>query len=170
MRNGLKTALFLSAFSPVLLSLACVKYLNDGPVDDVAYYAAAGAIGISLTIAIIGMIKKNGEIIAFTAKKIESNDALLLGVVASYFIPFVAKASEITMSTIVAIAAVATVILWFMSSIPPHPLLRVLSFRFYKVESANGVVYTLISKRELLDPKDIRRVKRISSSMLMEMA
>ena len=30
MRNWIKTLLFLTAFSPVLISLAAVKYWNDG--------------------------------------------------------------------------------------------------------------------------------------------
>lgn len=168
MGNLMKTVLFLSAFSPIFLSLSVVKYLNSGIVEDVFYYAFAGIIGISITLLIIGKLKKSAEVISFSAKKIESNDAMLLGVVASYFVPFVAKASEITMGGTIVLTITVAVILWFMSSIPPHPLLRVLSFRFYKVESAAGVVYTLISQRELLDPKEVRQVKRISSSMLME--
>lgn len=170
MRNGLKTTLFLSAFSPVLLSLAFVKYLNDGMVAEVWYYAGFGVIGIFTTIFIIAMIKKLGENITFTAKKIESNDALILSVVATYFVPFIAKVSEITMCVTISIVIIGAIILWFTSSILPHPLLRILRFRFYKVESTAGTVYTLITQRELLDPKDIRQVKRISSSMLMETA
>jgi hypothetical protein len=46
----------------------------------------------------------------------------------------------------------------------------VLSYRFYKAEAANGVVYTLITNRNLLDPANVKRVKGISGSMLLEVA
>lgn len=168
MRNWLKTVFFLSAFSPIFISLAISRYISKGMNEDVFYYSVCGILGTFLTVIIINAIRKSGEVISFTAKKIKANDALLLGVVASYFFPFIAKASDLTVSTTIAIAAGVAAVLWFMSSIPPHPLLRLLSFRFYEVESANGVVYTLISQRELRDPKDVKKVKKISSSMLME--
>lgn len=43
-----------------------------------------------------------------------------------------------------------------------------LNYRFYKAESVNGVVYTLITQRDLLDPKEVKSVKKISNSMLVE--
>lgn len=168
MRNWLKTTLFVSVFSPALISLAIVKYMSEGFVRDVAYYAAGGILGTALTIAIISVIKRKSETIAFTAKKIKSNDAVMLTVVSTYFIPFLARASDITLGVAAVLIAAAAGVMWFTSSLPPHPVLRLLSFRFYEVESATGVVYTLVSQRDLLDPKHVRRVKRISSSMLVE--
>lgn len=145
-----------------------MKYINYGIADDVLYCTFWGIIGILLTALIVKKIYTSSETIAFSAKKLESNDVMLLGVVGSYIVPFISKASEITMVSLLAIYFGAAIIFSFMGSIPPHPLLRALRFRFYKVESDVGVVYTLISRRDILSPKDILRVKRISSSMLME--
>lgn len=168
MRNWLKTTLFVSVFSPALLSLAYVKYESEGLVTETLFYALAGVFGTAFTTLILAAIKRSGETIAFSAKKIESNDSLMLGVVSTYFIPFLTKAADITPGVAIALMLMIAGVMWFTSSLPPHPVLRVLSFRFYKVEAANGVVYTLVSQRELLDPKHVRRVKRISGSMLVE--
>ena len=170
MRNWLKTLLFLSAFSPALLSLALARYWQNGLSPDVVYYAAAGICGASSTVGVIAAVKKYGEIITFTARKIESSDAMMVSVVGTYFIPFLGKASNITVAEVLCLIVAYAVILWVSSSIVPHPLLRILSFRFYKIEAANGVVFTLITQRELTDPKNVRAVKRISGSMLMEVA
>ena len=67
-----------------------------------------------------------------------------------------------------AILALVGAALWMSSSILPNPVLRVLGYRFYKAETANGVVYTLITQRDLLDPRHVKTVKRISGSMLLE--
>ena len=44
----------------------------------------------------------------------------------------------------------------------------IISNAIYKIESDNGVVYTLISKRNIRDPKTITEVKLISNNMIME--
>jgi hypothetical protein len=71
-------------------------------------------------------IRRHGEVITFSAKKIESNDALMLGVLVSYALPFVPKASEITVGIVLLCFCVVGLILWMTSSLPPHPLLRLL--------------------------------------------
>jgi len=114
------------------------------------------------------MVAKSSELISFDAKKVESNDFMFLAFVASYFIPIIARASELDMAKTTIITSVICIILWCVSSIPSHPLLHLIRFRFYKVEASSGMVYTLISRRDIRDPKDIKHVKRISNSMLME--
>jgi hypothetical protein len=57
---------------------------------------------------------------------------------------------------------------WVVSNIPSHPVLYLAKFRFYKIESESGMVYTLITRREIRSPKNITVVKQISNSMLME--
>lgn len=168
MRNWLKTIFFLSAFSPALVSIAIVRWLKNGLSEDVIYYAVSGIVGAAVSLFIIKLIERHGEIITLTAKKIEANDSLMLGVFASYAIPFMNMASDINFTVVFSIFFAIAVLLWYSSSLPPHPLMRILQYRFYKVESDRGMVYTLIARRELVDPKNITKVRRISSSMLLE--
>jgi len=168
MRNWLKTLLFLSAFSPALLTIAYVRYDLYGLTRDVIQIMVVGIIGTILPVLIIRLIEKSSEQIVFSAKKIKSSDFMLLAFVGSYLLPIILRASDIEMTRIIFITLAIILILWWSSSIPHHPLLRVIKFRFYEVESESGVVYTLISKREILDPKQIKSVKKISSTMLME--
>lgn len=170
MRNALKTIMFVSALSPSLISVALARVWDRGLTWDALWYAFAGAIGILLVRYIVDALRWNGETFQITVKKVESNDALMLGVIITYFIPFIGKAADITVWAVFAILAVAGGILWVTSSILPNPVLRVLGYRFYKAETASGVVYTLITQRDLLDPKQVKNVKRISGSMLLEIA
>ena len=52
--------------------------------------------GLLLNFVIIKIIKSNGETIAFKAKKVESNDAMIIGMASTYFLPFITRASDIT--------------------------------------------------------------------------
>jgi len=168
MRNWLKTALFVSAFSPALVSIAVSRYFASGFVWDQAFYAFFGLSGMLVTFYVTDALRWYGESFRFKARKVEPNDALMLAFVVSYFLPFFGKAAEITPTFTLMLLALAAAVLWFMSSAPPSPAMRLLGFRFYKVESDNGMVYTVITQRDLLDPSDIKQVKRISKYTLIE--
>lgn len=168
MRNSLRTLLFISAFSPALLTLAYVRYDEFGWRTDVIQLIAIGALGSLLPLAIVSLIAKHGEQFVIQAKKVESNDIVLLGFVASYLVPLVGKGADMSLNAIALLLLGIGALMWLITSLPAHPLLRVLRFRFYKLESSTGMIYTLISKRQIRDPRDVKAVKKISDSMLME--
>ncbi len=168
MRDWLRTVLFVSAFSPALITLAYVRYEAHGWRSDVLQLGIIGLIGSAIPFAIMMLVKKQGETFQIQVKKVESNDFMLLAFIGSYLLPLVLKGTDVSVNSIVAILAIAGIVLWLMNSLPAHPLMQAMKFKFYKIESSNGVVYTLVSKRALLDPRDIGPVKRISSSMLIE--
>jgi hypothetical protein len=168
MRNWLKTVLFLSAFSPALLSIAISRYVTQGFCWSQAFYALAGLGGVVVGACVMRFLRTYGETLTFKAKKIEATDSAMLAVVATYIVPFVGKASDITISVVLGLTLLLTLVLWLTSALIPHPALRLLKYRFYKVESENGVVFTVITTRDLHDPKDLTQVKKITSSMLVE--
>ncbi len=168
MRNWLRTLLFISAFSPALLSMAYVKYELSGFGNEVWQLCIIGLLGFFIPGLILKLAKSHSEVFSIQAKKIESNDFMLLAFVSSYLLPVAARFAEMSINAIFFMLLVLGGILWLVSSIPAHPLLRILNFRFYKLELSNGMVYTLISKRVICDPKDVKKVKKISDNMLME--
>ena len=168
MRNWLKTILFVSAFSPTLLALAGVRYYSTG-LDTVFYQLVTiSLLGITLPFLILAWIKKQSETINFKAKKVESADYLLLVFIGSYTAPIIMKVAEIDFVITSLIIGILFIVAWLISHIPTHPILYIAKFRFYKIESDSGMVYTLITRREIRSPKSIKSVKQISNSMLME--
>lgn len=168
MRDWLRTVLFMTAFSPALITMAYVRYDIYGWRIDVLQLGVIGLIGSIIPLAIMQLVKSQGEAFQIQAKKIESNDFMLFAFFGSYLLPLVLKGTDVSVDVIAIILVTVGVVLWLISSMPAHPLLRVMRFKFYKLESSNGVVFTLISKRNILDPRDIGSVKRISQNMLME--
>ncbi|NOJ09384.1 hypothetical protein [Vibrio splendidus] len=168
MRNSLKTAFFLSSFSPTLLALAVVRYLISG--DDFLFYQLISIflLGVILFCLIFKLVIDQGEIINFNAKKVESTDYFLLVFLAAYSAPIVMRMVELNFRVISIILSLLMVTLWVLPYIPSHPLMYLFKYRFYKIESDSGVVYTLISKRNIRDPKTVKQVIAISDSMLME--
>jgi hypothetical protein len=170
MRDWLRTLLFMSAFSPALITLAYVRYETNGWSTGIPQLAFIGALGSALPFMIMTLLRRHGEVFRIQIKKIESNDFMLVAFLVSYLLPLVLMGASVSVNTIFVILLVLGLVLLLTSSLPAHPLLRVLMrFKFYKVEASNGVVYTMISKRLILDPKDIKLAKRISPTMLMEL-
>jgi len=168
MRDWLRTVLFVSAFSPALVTLAYVRYDVYGWRIDVLQLGVIGLIGSAIPFAIMMLIRSQGESFKIQVKKIESNDFMLLPFIGSYLLPLILKGTDVSVNAIAAILAIIGVVLWLMSSLPAHPLMRAMKLKFYKIESSSGVVYMLLSKRSILDPRDIGLVKRISPNMLVE--
>lgn len=168
MRNSLKTVFFLSSFSPTLLALAVVRYLISG--DDFLFYQLISVflLGVALFCLIFKLVIDQGERISFNAKKVESTDYFLLVFLAAYAAPIVMRMVELNFRIISIVLILLLVTLWVLPYIPSHPLMYLFKYQFYKVESDSGVVYTLISKRNIRDPKTVKQVIAISDSMLME--
>lgn len=129
-----------------------------------------GLCGTAIPILIMMSAIKSSESIAFSAKKVESNDFMLFAFVISYFIPIINLGVNMGLTQSILATLFFVLLFWYIHNIPAHPILRLLKYRFYKVESSSGMVYTLISKNEIMDPKNIKQVKKISNWMLVEVA
>lgn len=169
MRNWLKTILFVSSFSPTLLVLAGVRYYSIGKLDSlVIQLSIISVIGIVLPFLILALVRKEAQRVNFSAKKVESADYYLLVFLGSYASPVVMKIAEIDFLMAVITIGLIFVVAWFVSNIPSHPILYLFKFRFYKVESSDGMVYALITRRIIRSPSNVTRVMKLSSAMLME--
>lgn len=168
MRNWLRTLLFVSAFSPALITMAYVRYDLYGWRVDVCQLLIIGILGTLIPLAIVQLVRSHGEVFVIHVKKIESNDFMLLTFVGSYMLPLISRGAEVSANSIFVLLFIAAAILWLVNYVPAHPLLRVFKFKFYKLESSAGMVYTLISKRNIRDPKEVKMVVKLSETMLME--
>jgi hypothetical protein len=168
MRNWLKTLLIISAFSPTLLALAGVRYFLNG--SDVVFYQLIiiSLLGTSLPFLILFLVEKESEALTFKAKKVKSADHMLLVFVGTYIAPVVMKMVEIDFGITVIVVVVLACVSWVIPSVPSHPIMYLLKYRFYEVESDKGMVYTLISKRVIRNPGSISKVRQLSNSMIME--
>ncbi|MBB4422301.1 uncharacterized membrane protein YjjP (DUF1212 family) [Bradyrhizobium sp. CIR48] len=128
MRNTLKTVLFVAAFSPALISVGVARLFAGSPLWDAIYYIFAGCAGGLLVVYILSALKWKGEEFSFTARKVESNDVLLLGVVVTYIFPFLARASDITVGAIALIGCVVWAVFWLTDATIPSPLMRLIGY------------------------------------------
>jgi len=138
----------------------------SGYQEKFTYLLIAGALGCVLPFLIMALVSRRAESIPFEARKVESQDWILVVMVVTYFVPVVTRTDNF--EAMVSILLIAAILLSAIEALPCHPLLHALRYRFYKVEASNGMIYTVITKRTILTAADIKSVKQISATMLME--
>lgn len=169
MRNILKTVLLISSAAPTLLVAAAIEIFNTHAMTLFTWQLIiVGTIGTFLPLLILRLIHSQGEIFPFKAKKVESNDYFILVFLVSYLMPLVTKITALDATWTCSIFVALMITGWFVSNIPVHPFLFFAGYHFYKVESDDGMVYTLLTKSRLKSPRPVTSVKKISDSMLME--
>lgn len=166
MNTLIRTLFFLSAFAPAVFVSAFVQFIEIGGSTEIFSWLIASVLGCLFPILIVMAAARKSAELSFAAKKIESQDWLLVVFVVSYFLPLVSKVQDL--QVFLPIFFAAAVILATIDAIPCHPILHIFSYRFYKVEGVNGAVYTLITRRRLLTASDIKRVRQLSPQLLME--
>jgi hypothetical protein len=114
------------------------------------------------------LLKSQAEVMTFKAKKVESADYFLLVFIASYLSPIAMKAVEVEFEVTLLLVVVIFFVAWMISNIPSHPVLYLCKYRFYKVESEDGMVYMFLTRRQIKSPKQITSVRKVTSGMLME--
>lgn len=87
----------------------------------------------------------------------------------SYFVPFLQLISGNQISRFTVIIVIVGVILVIASHKGlENPIFKVLGYKTFQVETAHGVDYILLSKREIRDIKTIKKVVRLTENRLLE--
>ena len=167
MNTVIRSLFFVSAFAPAVFVSALLQLVEVGGTEAVFSWVSASILACLLPLLILMAASRQSEELRFVAKKVDSQDWLVVVFVVTYFVPLVTKIQDL--NVFVPIFLVASVILATLDAIPCHPVLHLFKFRFYKVEAANGMVYTLITRRCILSASDLQTVKQLSPQLLLEM-
>lgn len=161
----LRTIFFMTALAPAAIVNVGLQINANGFKFEYGCWLLGGLISCLLPFLIVIAIRRQGEVLPFVAKKVESNEWLLIPFICAYVLPLAIKVDN---ETLVVALLVASFLSSFLTAIPNHPLLHFAKYKFYKVEGEGGIVYTLVARRKILDASDIKFVRAISNQLLIE--
>lgn len=168
MNRFVSTIIVSTSHAPVLLIFSLIALHDNGIGADFITSIALFLLASILSLLTIHGCYLHGEIIPISIKKIESFDSLIIPFVTSNAIPAIMKAFGMSMValryTVVAIFALSFIV----SYAPTHLILILFGFKFYKCETNDGLVLTLICKRNIRNIDTIRSVIRISENLYLE--
>lgn len=164
-----KFLLVLSAIAPVGLVYAWVCVTEKR--YDVAIILVAGSVFLVLIcLFLLGFAKKKLERFPFRAAAVEAADRENIAFMLLYLSPlFTAQLDDLNLSVL--IPALLVFILMTATGYNYHfnPLLDLLRWHFYRVSSAEGVTYVLVTKKQLRNAGQIKSVGQLTDYILIDL-
>lgn len=168
MLNGfLKLLLALTAVSPVSLTWAVADYSRNGFKPLQCYAVIGGVLLVLLCYLIIRIAKARTTLISFEASSVKTMDNEVVAYVVTYLFPLVTPVGEVSVTAQLLILLMIVFLLSTAHAFTFNPVLSILGYHFYEVESKAGVSYILLSDKTLTDVRSINSVGRLSSFLLI---
>jgi len=165
-RLAFRVALFLSSYAPLFLLLA---YTNRHSGAAVLVLAAVTAIGVlALFIVMAAQRHEVGPILRVA--HVRPNDGDVLAYTATYLVPFIGVDLTTTDGVVVFVSFLSVLALVYINSnmLFVNPLLTLAGFHTLAVTDTSGHEYSLITRREGLDPGAEIRPAQISRYIRVE--
>ncbi|WP_139211248.1 hypothetical protein [Azotobacter beijerinckii] len=164
-----RVLLALTAIAPVSVSLAYVFGAKNGdwPLAALAIFICV-VLGV-ISRWIISSASENFERLPVVIKKVKSADKEVLGFFIAYALPLIFKgeAGQDIGSWLLA-AGMLIFVLWTTHALHVNPVLGLLGFHFYEVETQEGITYLMITKRTINNVVSIRSVVQLTEYGILE--
>ncbi|TGJ60458.1 hypothetical protein E4M16_07585 [Ligilactobacillus ruminis] len=165
-----KLLYFFSAVAPVCITFSVVLIIQGKGIILPIILASVSMIGIVLFIISFRYGYKSVAPMTIRVTDVSTFDLWILGYIFSYLLPLANMViEEWNLFILVGISLIIIVVIPFMNSAIPHPLLFFKGYHFYNIATENGISsYILISKKQIRNKKDIRVVGRIFEFLLID--
>lgn len=168
--NSQKLIYNFSAISPLCFVFAVLWYIQKQTLIVPIICAGIGIILILCLAVSFSYGKKHIAPIIIRVTDISPHDGWIVAYIISYIIPFASMAiKDFDIVICGIIAVILIVIVPFVNSAIPNPLLMCRKYHFYQISEENGVSgYLFISKRRLRKANDIKTIKRVFDFLLID--
>lgn len=165
-----KLLYFFSAISPVCITFSVVWIIQGKGIMFPAILVSTSVIGVVLFIVSFRYGYKNIAPMTIRVTDVSTGDLWILGYVFSYLLPLGNMViAEWNLFILAGISLIIGVVITFINSAIPNPLLFFSGYHFYNLTTENGISsYILISKKKIRNKKDIKAVGRIFEFLLIE--
>jgi hypothetical protein len=158
-----------SAIAPIAFTYAWVAYSQSEKIVSIAALSC-GVIAVTLCIAVLHSAQKNLERMSFKPMAIEAADRENIGFMVLYLLPlFTDKINTLNWALWIPTVLVFSVVTAFGYSYHFNPLLGIIGWHFYKVESEEGVTYVVITRKHLRAASQVLTVGQLTEYILIDL-
>lgn len=164
-----RVLLALTAIAPLSVSLAYVFATRDHNwLMAIWALCCCAALGI-ISSWIISSASTKFEQLPIVIKKAKSADKEVVGFFIAYALPLIFKGqADADIGAWLLATLMLIFVLWTTHALHVNPVLGLLGFHFYEVETQDGVTYLLISKRATNNVTSIKKVVQLSEYGILE--
>ncbi len=165
-----KLLYFFSAVAPVCITFSVAWIIQRKGIILPIILVFASMLGVVLFSVAFKYGYKNIASMTIRVTDVSTGDLWILGYIFSYLLPLANMViDEWNLFILAGISLIIGVVIPFMNSAIPHPLLFFRGYHFYNLATENGISsYVLISKKKIRNKKDIKAVGRIFEFLLIE--
>lgn len=164
-----KVMLTSTAITPVLFTYAYAAY-RAGAYGQCWLLIAFGGVLFNLCLFMLSYSQKNLERIDFTITKAEIADRENIGFLLLYLLPlFTSSFSSLNWSVWVPVTAVLAAVIGTGYSYHFNPLLGIMRWHFYKVETQEGISYVLITKKQLRSAMTVKGIGQLTEYIVLDL-
>lgn len=164
-----KLMLTSTAIAPVLLTYAWVAF-QSGDTHMAIMLAAACVVLIFICWLLLRYAKRNLERMSFKAVSIEAADRENMGFLLLYLLPlFTAQFSSLNWNVWIPAILIFAAVVATGYSYHFNPLLGLMGWHFYKVGTAEGVTYVLITKKQLRNATDTVEIGQLTEYIVLDL-
>lgn len=164
-----RVMLTASAIAPIALTYAWVAFTQDEFTVSVTALIV-GILAVCMCLLVLNYARKNLEKMSFKPKSIEAADRENIGFMMLYLLPlFTDKVNTLNWSLWLPTVIVFALITAFGYSYHFNPLLGLLGWHFYKVESAEGVTYVVVTRKHLRAASQSLTVGQLTEYILIDL-
>lgn len=159
--------LFLSSFSPLFVVFGLLHSFGDGWRSFVCYVVAGASVGFLLLALYIWRKLGTTEVHVARARH---RDADAIAYVATYVVPFATLGVDTRESRVALLLFLGLVALLYVRAhlFYVNPILTVIGFRLYEVETASGRIMLVLSRRKYLSLNSTIDVRTLSDYIFLE--
>ncbi|WP_122682237.1 hypothetical protein [Pseudomonas viridiflava] len=164
-----RVILALTAIAPVSVSLAYIFFSHG---INFAYVFLCLFICIALGFYsswVIHKAARDFQALPIVIKKAKSADKEVLGFFVAYALPLMFRGDvNPDVGAWIIAGLMLVLVLWTTHALHVNPVLGVIGFHFYEVETQEGVTYLLITKRAISNLKSLRAVVQITEYGILD--
>lgn len=164
----IKYILVATSMAPVLLTLYGVTALKKG--DWLAGYPflISAIVLVILCLILLRKAKKNLEVIDVNITSVKNADHNIIGFLFVYLLPVLDIIKKDEAYVFGFILIVFFVIIINSNTYHFNPLLSLFGYKFYDITNDGNISYILITKKQILNTKDINQIVQITPYMVLD--
>ncbi|WP_438284240.1 hypothetical protein [Pseudomonas alabamensis] len=164
-----RVMLALTAIAPVSVSLAYIFASKNGD-----WLLAVWAICVCIALGVISswiitQASLKFERLPVVIKKVKSADKEVLGFFIAYALPLIFKGGAgLDFGSWLLAAGMLVFVLWTTHALHVNPVLGLIGYHFYEVETQEGVTYLMLTRRTINNVSSINSVVQITEYGILE--
>jgi len=164
-----KLLLTSTALAPVLLVYAWVMYADSKNWTALGLVLLA-AILVGIMLWLLSYCQKHLERSTFKVTSIEAADREYITFILLYLAPlFTAEFSDLNLNILIPTVMIFILVISTGYGYHFNPLLGILGWHFYKVNTDEGVTYVLITKKQLRSAKQCLKVGQLTEYIVIDL-